>query len=382
MKRKNIFKKFVTIYFIIIAILCGLFIYYVVDSLVLYENANIEKYIANLVVDIASDAKRNKIDKYIDVSKMEVSNLEDTNTSVKEAYANMFKTKNVSYKLVEGSIKEEPTYDILVDDEVVFTIRLKSVGEIHRMGLLSFPDWQIDEITYNIDRGVYYYDLYVLDSYKVKVNNKELSNKDGKKSELDSELTELGLYTELPNIIHYQVNNLTTKPDIVVYDGNKKVDFKENNRIIEAYELFTTDSVEELNDKLSADINILEIGKMWSKFLTDDLAGTYHGYSTIKNYLIEGTHLWDMAYDWSHGVDITFVSNHTLVGFENEKVSNCVVYNNNAFSCDVYLEKNMRLRSGKAKKDIMNDKFYFVFYNDSWKLVSMKAITEESTVEN
>lgn len=377
MKEKKIFKKFSIIYFSILIVLCGIFIYYVVDSLIKYENSAIEKYIANLVVDISSDAKRNKISNYINTEEIKVSDLETSGTSVNEAYSNIFKSKKITYELVEDTIDTTPTYNVLANGDILFTIKIKSNGDIHRMGLLTFPDWQIDEITFPNDRGIYYYDLNVLDGYTVSVNNKNLDSNLGKKGKIDEDLAQLSKFTELPIVINYELNNLTTEPEIKVYDQkNNEVSYDKNGREINAYELFTTDDVLKLNDKLIANVDILKLAEMWSKFLTDDLAGTYHGYSTIKQYLLEDTDLWDMAYNWSHGVDITFVSGHTLVGFENEKVSNYVVYNDQAFSCEVYLEKNMRLRSGKAKKDIMHDRFYFVYLNNEWKIVSMKAITD------
>lgn len=380
MKKKNIFKKFTIIYFSIIAILCGVFIYYVVDSLILYENSDLEKYIANLVVDIEKDAKRGKITNYVDLSNSSVSKYEDTNISLKEAYANIFKTSNITYELVKNENKEEPVYDIYADNKLLFQINLKHNSDIHRMGLLTFPNWEIKEVKLPNDRGLYYYDVYVLDGYDVKVNGMLLSKEMGISSELDKDLEELGCFTNLPKVVKYEINNLTTKAEIKVYDNNKEVEQTIEENEIFAYELYKTDDIKTLQSELIREIDVLEIAKMWSKFLTDDLAGSYHGYSTIKNYLIEDTHLWDMAYNWAHNVDITFVSNHTLVGFENERISNCVLYSENAFSCDVYLEKNMRLKSGRAKKDIMNDKFDFVYYNNSWKVASMKAIND-STVE-
>ena len=356
MKKKNIFKKFTIIYFSVIAILCGVFIYYVVDSLVLYENSDLEKYIANLVVDIASDAKRGKITNYIDISKQSVSKYEDTNTSIKEAYANIFRTSEITYELVKNDNNNEPIYDIYADKKLLFQIYLEHNGDIHRMGLLTFPNWEIKKVKLPNNRGVYYYDIYVLDGYEVKVNGNVIPISLGESSELDKDLEELGRYTTLPKVVKYEINDLTTEPEIKVLDNNKEVEQTVINNNVYAYELYKTDDVSELQSKLVKEIEVLEIAKMWSKFLTDDLAGSYHGYSTIKNYLIEDTHLWDMAYNWAHNVDITFVSNHILVGFENERISNCVLYNENAFSCDVYLEKNMRLKSGRAKKDIMNDK--------------------------
>ena len=93
-----------------------------------------------------------------------------------------------------------------------------------------------------------------------------------------------------------------------------------------------------------------------------------------------------MAYQWATSIDITFVSNHTLKNpaFTNESVTDFVIYGDNAFSCSVNLEKNMRIANGKDKVDVMHDKLYFVYYDDtddgkdngSWKLIDMKSIVE------
>lgn len=376
MKKKSFFKKFAIIYFSILAILCGIFIYYVIDSLIMYENSAIEKYISNLVVDLSKSASRGKIDNYIDISNIKISNYETSNITINEAYKNIFSTKEITYELVESSKKDAPAYNILADKKILFTLTLKSAGDIHRMGLLSFPDWQIEKVSMPTDRGIYYYDISALDGYKVFVNKKEVKST-GKVQELDNELEELGKYSELPKIVTYEINNLTSEPEIKILDeNNKEIDYTKEGNHINAYDLYKTDDIEQLNERLVSEVDVLEISEMWSKFLTDDLPGTYHGYSTIKQYLIDGTYLWDMAYEWSHGVDITFVSNHRLLGFENESVSNCTLYNNKAFSCEVYLEKNMTLGYGKPKKDIMHEKLYFAYYEGSWKLISMKAITE------
>ena len=73
--------------------------------------------------------------------------------------------------------------------------------------------------------------------------------------------------------------------------------------------------------------------------------------------------------------DITFVSSHRLKNpiFTNEEVKNFIIYNDNAFSCEVYLEKNM-IVSGKDKVDIMHDRLYFIYYEDGYKLVNMESI--------
>ena len=64
--------------------------------------------------------------------------------------------------------------------------------------------------------------------------------------------------------------------------------------------------------------------------------------------------MYDLAYRWSHGEDIRFVSNHRLKNpvFTNERVEDFIIYNDLSFSCEVHLEKNMVV-SGKTKVDIL-----------------------------
>ena len=86
-------------------------------------------------------------------------------------------------------------------------------------------------------------------------------------------------------------------------------------------------------------------------FLPDDLEGRLHGFYNISKHLIKDSSLYEYAYKWATGEDITFVSSHTLQNptFTNEKISNFEIYDKNAFSCEVYLEKNMRLKSSGRK---------------------------------
>ena len=90
--------------------------------------------------------------------------------------------------------------------------------------------------------------------------------------------------------------------------------------------------------------------------------------------------MYKYAYKWATNVDITFISQHTFdnPAFSNIKVSNFEIYNENAFSCEVYLEKNMLLtkRGNRKIQDVMNEKMYFAYYNGEWKLVNMQSLSK------
>mgnify|MGYP003308892878 CR=1 FL=1 len=145
-------------------------------------------------------------------------------------------------------------------------------------------------------------------------------------------------------------------------------------------EITKIESKEEALKQIKRAPDILKIAKDWSLYLTDDLSGTLNGYYNISKYLIKGSDIQKFAYNWATGVDITFISRHSLMSptFTNAKVQNFEIYNENAFSCEVYLEKNMRVLSKKLV-DKMHERMYFVYDSNGaeWKLVNMQSVVEK-----
>ena len=144
-------------------------------------------------------------------------------------------------------------------------------------------------------------------------------------------------------------------------------------------------TIDEAKKEINDIPDIAKIAEDWSLFLSNDLSGSTNGFYNISKYLIKNSYLYNYAYKWATNEDITFISRHTLKNpaFTNEKISNFTIYNNKAFSCEVYLDKNMRIANGNDLVDKMNERMYFAYYDDtndgtnnpSWKLVNMQSIT-------
>ena len=125
----------------------------------------------------------------------------------------------------------------------------------------------------------------------------------------------------------------------------------------------------------------LYIGELWSQFMTDDVAGSYHGFYTVVREcrLLEGSNLYDLAENWADSVDITFVSNHVITGWNKENINNYIQYNDNLVSCDVYFEKEMRV-TGQQRIDVFDNRMYFVNITDpaiatpGWYLADMLSL--------
>ena len=120
--------------------------------------------------------------------------------------------------------------------------------------------------------------------------------------------------------------------------------------------------------------------------MSNDLKGGKRGFDTMKGFLIEGSYLYDVAYRWAYGIDITYTANHVLDDppFTEEKISNYVDYGNGLFSCDISFVKHMYLTGSKMHvTDVTNSTFYFMYLQNAdktdgrWVIVDIQKIIEE-----
>lgn len=263
------FKKFLTIYSIVLAALMVCFLIYVADSLVKYENNQLDNYMQNFIDDL-KDAGEDFGDLNIKGDSLTFQQSKDS--------ADV------------GS----PVYEVMYGDNRLMKVTLAEKDKTTRLGLLSFNIWEV--------KAVKKYD------------------------------------------------------HIADYEAAKS--------------------------KIKNCPDVMEIARNWSLFLSNDLEGEKNGFGTMKEYLKEGTYLYQYAYNWATNIDITLISKHGFSDpmFSNEKVCNFEVYSDKEFSCDVYLQKNMLVHA-QPLPDKMGERMHFVYCdsadagNPAWKLLSMKAIT-------
>lgn len=182
----------------------------------------------------------------------------------------------------------------------------------------------------------------------------------------DAELLLKHADVTLPNRKTYDISLTEAGAKAVVEDGNgNQREYSLVNKLLEVNSLGDS----EIPESVSSKIDILKTAKDWSRFMTDDLPGELHGLYTVYKFFIKGSDYYKYAYEWATGVDITFTSEHTLDGFENERISNFTMYNDRCFSCEVYFEKKMTLYynslySGR-RTDVFNSVMYFVYVDDT-----------------
>jgi len=368
-KKMTGYKKSLLIWFLLLLIASEACLIYVSTTLKMYEKGNIEGYMTSLIKDMKTASKVGNINKYLSYNKVE-SKYEKA-SSFEDGYKELFNESKLSYKKND----KENTYDIYADDTMVASVTLDS-KKVRRLGILSFEEYSIKEIETYSKNGIYNIDVYVNSNYDLYINDIKVSDDDLLSKEEIKEYSEVYDKVDLPYENHYKITNLTKKPKIKVMNGNNEVKVTNEKSNYYGVTYFKTDDKDAAFEKLTnKDYDPLTFAKNWSLFLTADLPGERYGLYTLTPNLVEGTALYKRAYSWATNVDITFTSMHTLDKdtFTNVKMNGFTVYNENAFSVDIYLEKNMTLVNGEKRVDTLNDTFYYAYIDGAYRLITMKS---------
>lgn len=368
-KKMTGYKKSLLIWFLLLLIASEACLIYVSTTLKMYEKGNIEGYMTSLIKDMKTASKVGNINKYLSYNKVESKY--EKNSSFEEGYKELFNESKLSYKKND----KENTYDIYADDTMIASVTLDS-KKVRRLGILSFEEYSIKEIETYSKNGIYNIDVYVNSNYDLYINDIKVSDDDLLSKEEIKEYSEVYNKVDLPYENHYKITNLTKKPKIKVMNGNNEVKVTNEKSNYYGVTYFKTDDKDAAFEKLTnKDYDPLTFAKNWSLFLTADLPGERYGLYTLTPNLVEGTALYKRAYSWATNVDITFTSLHTLDKdtFTNVKMNGFTVYNENAFSVDIYLEKNMTLVNGEKRVDTLNDTFYYAYIDGAYRLITMKS---------
>ena len=183
---------------------------------------------------------------------------------------------------------------------------------------------------------------------------------------------------ELPQIKEYDIAVLLKDAQISIKDEEgKEVDFDKEKQVLELSE--DRNALDTIPEEIAKEVDVLGLAQSWSLFMSTDKK-----FSEISSYLIKDSYQYRVAVQYATGEDITFTSEHTLLdpAFTENKVGRFVWITDSSFCVDISFVKHMRLRTGKMVDDPMNDRFYFVKFDDTddgkdnptWKIAGMKEI--------
>lgn len=225
---------------------------------------------------------------------------------------------------------------------------------------------------------VTYIAIAATDKHSVLVEGKPVPEQDIE-MESNPDHTALADYVkDLPQISRYRIAVLKKDAEITLRNGKNDIIPLEAGQT--SYDFTRPAGMSLVPDEVAAQVDVLKVAQMWSLFMSKDL-----DFEQLKPFLIQGSFQYKVALKYATGIDITFTSKHILQDppFTDEKVTNFVWITNDCFSVDISFVKHMYLTvTEKRVDDTMNDRFYFVRYDDTkdgvdnpgWKLVGMKEI--------
>ncbi len=426
---------------VLLAIMSMFAVFYITSVLKEYEEAQPDKMALDCAAEIKKAAGENRLDKILsfEAIKRETDFTdEDLAEYQREIADSELTVKKLSGKAENGVV----TYNIYCDGSAAIArYKLRSVGRKTILGLFSSEIWQV----VGIDATMFSREFDLPVGVKVFVDGEEakgLTNEDGKtvsykissvrmpeihitdllgnsvlykedgeykfkeyKITIPTNFTVMGKETvalpdaEISPISEYESVSeyFPDMPGVAAYDffvmenaeysltildnNGENVDISDMDGVInitaQSGKDFMPQNIEDPPDPL-------EIAKLWSLFLTDDLTGQLHGFYEISPYLFEGSEQYDRANAWATGIDITFTSIHSLSDppFTKEEIKNFVSYGEHCFSCDILLEKPMYVRTGEIT-DTLHSRFYFGYLDDTgdgsphWGILDIVGIEGE-----
>lgn len=360
--KKYRYQRSLILFSLLLFILSIFFLVYVFNSMVLYERNLEDNYIKYL-------ATSGKLSKKINNDSFKVSDLEKKNAKITDGVNKIFKNKELKIKKnSKESSSNSFVYDLIVKEKLISKVTLISKKSYKRMAILTINEWDVKDIKTYFDNGIYNYEINIPANYKLLVNNKEVDSS-YVKSEGDVEgLERITTYVEISKNKVYVIDNLVNEPTIKILDeNNKNVSYEiKDNKINIGLKFKEIESLEQAKEYIKDNFDIMKTAEIYSLYLTQDAS-----LSSISKYLIKDSYMYTLV----KNTDTHFTSRHSLKSpvFTNEYIKNFIIYGDNAFSCEVHLEKNMRVL-GQDRVDTMHDRLYFVYYDNGYKLVDMKSI--------
>lgn len=380
--KKSGFKKFYLTYLLVIVLcLIALFIY-VRGLMVKYERNSPENYVVWLAEDIGDSSQ---LGKYLKANNFSDNRFSDGADRKEELY-DRAKAKKLEAKPVKGSYSStKPVFDVTSDGKPLMTIALNELSHTTKLGIMTLSDWDIDYCivrNQNSDIDIKLEDAKCLsikaivpEGFDFVVDGKVASNLNASSEMVLPEFEYISEYVEAPKGKVYEISDLYYEPTL----SAKNNIGEEISLSLDSEGYYTPLAEYKESDEAKALVNSicnpLELGKLWSKYMTDDVGGDLHGRYTVINgcRLLRGTDLYQLAVNWSNNVDIQFVSRHVITGWSNEDVSNYIQYNDNLVSCDVAFDKNMSVNSS-PRVDAFRNRMYFGKVNGAWYLLDMVTL--------
>ena len=391
-KKKSKIKYVYLAFTLLLLIGMIVFLWYCNNSLRLYESAQPEY----VMEDVLGTLSVNGIDA-LDTSGITFHALEADNDYL-TFLDQQLRNASLTYKKLRESYSDGALiYGIYNGDTLVAEATLLPGESYQRMYLLTITDWNLSGITATQPPSENFrFTASLPDNYTITVNGISLDETYLTSTEDVEILNYCKSYVDTPGLISYEVSGLASEPAIVIYDFNGNVAWENEGAKSTANDAATVSGDNELTQDavtVSGDNSIdIEIGFMnreltdseedqalremilegverYSNFFSKDLPGCRESIDPIRDLFPEDSIYLTLA-DQYRREDMGVFSSHTNTHFENEEISEFTWYSEDCFSCRVRFDKSMTL--GREIIDTTDNVYFYVKLDGAWVIADIQ----------
>lgn len=268
---------------------------------------------------------------------------------------------------------ENPVYLIKADDSLVSTVTWEGYDGQTIFGILTILKWKITSVETAFtnpegdagtaasakQRELQSYSFTVPQGYHVYVNRMLLDD-----VELTDETVAVAAfenakdYVNLNGLLVYRLTDIGCPIHVTITDlDGVPVSYTQTGNDYYVGYTASNDMPEDLMNLA------LTAAESWQLMMTND-----RSFEAVAPYLIAGSYYYNMGYEFATGVDITFMSPHTLKdpAITDVAVTDYIRYSDTCFACHVQFNVNMTLTvTGQDAVNAMDSTFLFIYYDDS-----------------
>ena len=387
---KSKFWRIYLVYVVAILALLAALHFYVKGIMVRYENQDPVKYVGELLQNASE--KDGSLGEFLE--KNAFNGPAGAMNATKDRFYGVLQSLKgndaAQIELTEDPAhigSTDPVVNVTANGKPFLRVGLHEANKITKLMIMTISDWDISSaVLLDPDRdaatqlpfgenGLLNYSVEIPEGFTLLLDGTPVSADVNFAEAALPEFEYVAPYAEVPAGLLYDLKGLAFEPKISALNNAGQ----EVAAVMTAPGVYSVPSnfaeTQEAMNRMAEIADPLYIGELWSQFMTDDVAGSYHGFYTVVREckLLEGSNLYDLAERWADSVDITFVSNHVITAWNKESISNYIQYSEDLLSCDVYFEKEMRV-AGQQRVDVFDNRMYFVRIDGNWYLADMLSL--------
>lgn len=332
------------------------------ECLIIYENAQPEYKIEKVVSDFESGAIFAQLTFAVPETRFEPEDIyKDLYTERVKGHSFSFEKSNVSYDV------NKPVYNIYADHDLVAKVTLNLVSSETLMFILTAQNWEVESIEPLYSQGRESVTVVAPDTYSVFLNAVKMDKREYTDNKRDIEKFKYcAEYTTVPALVEYKVEGMVNPARITIFDNyGNEVDFEVKDSAVYVDDFFETEIDEEIKQM------VINNAKDYTNFFSRDLPGCRESVAPIAGMFPEDSYYLVLADNYRRD-DMWTYSAHDTPVFANENTFEYIEYTPDLFSVRVYFEKNMILKNGAERCDVMNTTFFYAKVNDKWVIVDMQ----------